>query len=40
MLFGNRNDIVQYDHGYISKIPVFQFILLSCLVPLWAAAIS
>jgi FHS family L-fucose permease-like MFS transporter len=40
MLFGNRNDIVQYDNGYISKIPVFQFILLSCLVPLWAAAAS
>ena len=40
MLLGNRNDIIQYDNGYISKIPVFQFILLSCLVPLWAAAAS
>lgn len=40
MLLGNRDDIVQYDNGYISKIPIFQFILLSCLVPLWAAAAS
>lgn len=40
MLLGKRDDIVQYDNGYISKIPIFQFILLSCLVPMWAAAAS
>lgn len=33
-------DIKQYDNGYISRTPIFQFILLSCLVPLWAAAAS
>ena len=33
-------DIKQYDNGYISRTPIFHFILLSCLVPLWAAAAS
>lgn len=30
----------QLDDGYLSRIPLFQFILLSCLFPLWAAAAS
>ncbi len=30
----------QYDNGYLSRTPVLQFILLSCLIPLWAAAAS
>lgn len=28
------------DDGYLNKIPIFQFILLSCLFPMWAAAAS
>ena len=35
-----KQEIIQYDNGYISKTPIFQFILLSCLFPLWAAAAS
>ena len=34
----DKNTIIQYDNGYLSKTPIFQFILLSCLFPLWAAA--
>ncbi|WP_442892131.1 L-fucose:H+ symporter permease [Companilactobacillus sp. HBUAS59699] len=30
----------QMDDGYLNKIPIFQFILLSCLFPMWAAAAS
>jgi FHS family L-fucose permease-like MFS transporter len=30
----------QQDDGYLNRIPWFQFILLSCLFPLWAAAAS
>lgn len=26
-----KQEIIQYDNGYISKTPIFQFILLSCL---------
>lgn len=36
----DKNAIIQYDNGYLSKTPIFQFILLSCLFPLWAAAAS
>lgn len=35
-----KQEIIQYDNGYISRTPIFQFILLSCLIPLWAAAAS
>ena len=31
---------IQYDNGYLNKTPIFQFILLSCLFPLWGAAAS
>ncbi len=31
---------IQYDNGYLSRTPILQFILLSCLIPLWAAAAS
>lgn len=31
---------VQYDNGYLDKTPIFQFVLLSCLFPLWGAAAS
>ena len=31
---------VQFDNGYLSRTPILQFILLSCLIPLWAAAAS
>ncbi|WP_208422687.1 L-fucose:H+ symporter permease [Latilactobacillus fragifolii] len=30
----------QLDDGYLDRIPIFQFILLSCLFPLWGAAAS
>ncbi|MFT5881366.1 MAG: FHS family L-fucose permease-like MFS transporter [Moritella sp.] len=30
----------QLPDGYLSKTPIFQFILLSCLFPLWAVAAS
>lgn len=29
---------VQMPNGYLNKTPIFQFLLLSCLFPLWAAA--
>lgn len=28
------------EDGYLNRIPIFQFILLSCLFPMWAAAAS
>lgn len=31
---------IQYDNGYLNQTPIFQFILLSCLFPLWGAAAS
>ncbi|WP_439328182.1 L-fucose:H+ symporter permease [Lonepinella sp. BR2357] len=33
-------DIQQMPDGYLNKTPIFQFILLSCLFPLWGAAAS
>ncbi len=30
----------QQDDGYLDRIPIFQFILLSCLFPMWGAAAS
>lgn len=33
-------DIQQLSNGYLNKTPLFQFILLSCLFPLWGAAAS
>ena len=32
--------IEQYSDGYLSRTPIMQFILLSCLFPLWGAAAS
>ncbi|HBO22434.1 MULTISPECIES: L-fucose:H+ symporter permease [unclassified Providencia] len=34
----NINKITQLPDGYLSKTPLFQFILLSCLFPLWGCA--
>ena len=31
---------IQLDNGYLDRTPILQFILLSCLFPLWAAAAS
>lgn len=36
----NATNLVQQPDGYLSKTPIFQFILLSCLFPLWGAAAS
>ncbi|MGV8984366.1 L-fucose:H+ symporter permease [Clostridium sp.] len=36
----SMKDIKQYPDGYLSKMPVFQYVLLSLLFPLWAAAAS
>lgn len=33
-------DIIQMPDGYLNRTPLFQFILLSCLFPLWGAAAS
>lgn len=33
-------NIQQMSDGYLNKTPIFQFILLSCLFPLWGAAAS
>lgn len=33
-------NIQQMPDGYLNKTPIFQFILLSCLFPLWGAAAS
>lgn len=35
-----NNKLVQMPDGYLNRTPVFQFILLSCLFPLWGAAAS
>lgn len=32
--------LLQMPDGYLNKTPIFQFILLSCLFPLWGAAAS
>lgn len=34
----NNKNITQLPDGYLGKTPLFQFILLSCLFPLWACA--
>jgi FHS family L-fucose permease-like MFS transporter len=34
------NSLVQLPDGYLNRTPIFQFILLSMLFPLWAAAAS
>ncbi|MEY0998878.1 L-fucose:H+ symporter permease [Providencia rettgeri] len=34
----NIKNITQLPDGYLSKTPLFQFILLSCLFPLWGCA--
>ncbi len=36
----SKTKTVQYSDGYLDKTPIFQFILLSCLFPLWGAAAS
>lgn len=33
-------NIIQQSDGYLNKTPLFQFILLSCLFPLWGCAAS
>lgn len=33
-----KNNTVQCQDGYLDKTPIFQFILLSCLFPLWGCA--
>ena len=33
-----QQKIVQQSDGYLNKTPLFQFILLSCLFPLWGCA--
>ncbi|MDH3001241.1 L-fucose:H+ symporter permease [Chelonobacter oris] len=33
-------NIIQMPDGYLNRTPLFQFILLSCLFPLWGAAAS
>ncbi len=35
-----KANMVQLPDGYLNKTPIFQFILLSCLFPLWGAAAS
>ena len=35
-----QQKIVQQSDGYLNKTPLFQFILLSCLFPLWGCAAS
>ncbi|MDL4915611.1 MAG: L-fucose:H+ symporter permease [Enterobacterales bacterium endosymbiont of Blomia tropicalis] len=35
-----QQNIVQQPDGYLNKTPLFQFILLSCLFPLWGCAAS
>lgn len=36
----SSESFTQLPNGYLTKTPIFQFILLSCLFPLWAAAAS
>lgn len=33
-----KNNTIQGQDGYLDKTPIFQFILLSCLFPLWGCA--
>ncbi|WP_308538668.1 L-fucose:H+ symporter permease [uncultured Pantoea sp.] len=35
-----HQNIIQQNDGYLNKTPLFQFILLSCLFPLWGCAAS
>lgn len=35
-----KSNTIQGNDGYLDKTPLFQFILLSCLFPLWACAAS
>jgi len=35
-----KSNTIQGNDGYLNKTPLFQFILLSCLFPLWACAAS
>lgn len=35
-----KTDLIQMPDGYLNRTPLFQFILLSCLFPLWGAAAS
>lgn len=35
-----KHNTTQRDDGYLDRTPYFQFILLSCLFPLWGAAAS
>lgn len=35
-----HQNIVQQNDGYLNKTPLFQFILLSCMFPLWGCAAS
>ncbi len=34
------NKLIQYNNGYLNKTPLFQFILISCMFPLWGCAAS
>lgn len=36
----DTNSLVQQPDGYLNRTPIFQFILLSCLFPLWGMAAS
>lgn len=36
----NREELIQLDDGYLNKTPLFQFILISCMFPLWGCAAS
>ncbi len=40
MLEMKANNIIQLQDGYLNRTPIFQFILLSLLFPLWAVAAS
>lgn len=35
-----HKNLVQMPNGYLNRTPIFQFILLSILFPLWGAAAS
>jgi len=34
----SKNELIQMPDGYLNRTPMFQFILLSCLFPLWGCA--
>ncbi|AOH54707.1 L-fucose:H+ symporter permease [Peribacillus muralis] len=36
----NKQNLIQLSDGYLNRTPIFQFILLSLLFPLWAVAAS